>query len=113
MFIHEKTQTKIYANLNESVIHGTLRNCDLVPVFLDVIKDTAEYAQMVVNNSLPSVITEPCASEYDHRWEDEEMLYFTDELFDILDSYAPDGYYFGAHVGDGSDFGFWSSEYLD
>lgn len=31
------------------------------------------------------------------------------ELIDRLNSYAPDGFYFGTHEGDGSDFGFWQS----
>lgn len=106
--IDEKTNVEIHAELNESVIHGTLRNCDLVPVFLDVIRETAEYAQLSLN--FPSVVTDPCATESDERWESEEMIYFVEELFDVLDSYAPDGYYFGAHPGDGSDFGFWKNE---
>lgn len=104
----ERTQVEIHANLDESVIHGTLRNCDLVPAFLDVIRDTAEYAQFMLH--LPSVVTDPSASENDERWENEEMIYFVEELFDVLDSYAPDGYYFGSHPGDGSDFGFWKTE---
>jgi len=29
---------------------------------------------------------------------------------DALNEYAPDGYYFGAIEGDGSDFGFWAIE---
>lgn len=108
MFIDEKTQVQIHANLEESVIHSTMRPCDLVPVFLNVIRDTAEYAQMVANNSIPEVVTDAGANDYDERWENEEMIYFLNEtLFDILNSYAPDGYYFGSHEGDASDYGFW------
>lgn len=111
MFIDEKTQVQIHANLEESVIHATMRSYDLVPAFLDVIRDTAEYAQMLANDSLPKVVTDAGASEYDERWENEGVLYFLNEtLFDILNSYAPDGYYFGSHEGDASDYGFWKCE---
>ena len=110
MFIDEKTQVEILADLNCSLIHGTLRACDLVPAFLEVIKNTPEYTQiMQTNDSNLQVIFDPSADECDDRWESDDMCYFLNEvLFDILDSFAPEGYYFGAHQGDGSDFGFWA-----
>ena len=46
MFIDELTQNKIHANLDESIIHGTLRNCDIIPALCKVIKDTPEYLQL-------------------------------------------------------------------
>lgn len=116
-FKDERTGRVIYAPLGATLIHGTMRNCDLVPVFLEAIKDTAEYEQIVLSfngaNYDLSVITEPYASENDERWNSSEMQYFIDDLFDVLEQYAPEGYYFGAHPGDGSDYGYWPAELLD
>lgn len=110
MFIDEKTQVEILADLNKSIIHGTYRACDLIPAFLEVIKNTPEYAQIVqTNDSNLKVIFDPSANDKDERWESDDMYYFLNEdLFDILNEYAPGGYCFGAHPGDDSDFGFWA-----
>lgn len=106
MFIDEGTGVKIHADLDATVIHGTHRPQDLVPAFLSVLRDTAEYAQILVApmSFIPS-------EEDDPRWESCDMCYFlNEELFDLMNNYAPEGYYFGAHPGDGSDFGYWKSE---
>lgn len=112
MFIDERSKIEINADLDCSVIHATLRSCDLVPAFLDVIKNTPEYVQIIQSNNYElSVISDPTAIDNDERWDSEYMLYFLNEtLFDVLNSYTPDGYYFGAHIGDGSDFGYWLYE---
>ena len=59
------------------------------------------------------VITAPDTSEWDERWSSYEVTCFLDELFDALNNYAPEGYYFGAHPGDGSDYGYWNEEFAN
>lgn len=112
MFTDEATQRVIHADLDRTVIHGTLCICHLVPAFLEVIKETPEYEQILMsNNQYIKKIFDPTTEDTDECWESDDMVYFlNEELQDILDSYAPDGYYFGAHIGDGSDFGYWMTE---
>ena len=115
MFIDEKTQINIFANLEESVSSGTLRPQDLIPDFVYVIRDTPEYQQIAFHPNLSwelKVIFDPTAyNDDDERWDSEEISYFlNEELFDILNNYAPEGYYFGSHPGNGSDFGYWKIE---
>ena len=107
----------IHAPLGGSLIHATMRSCDLAPAFLEAIKETPEHARIMksINNedSDLRVITDPEVTNTDERWETEEMSFFIIELFDILNAYAPEGYYFGSHPGDGSDYGYWPAELLD
>jgi hypothetical protein len=78
---------------------GTLRNEDLAPKFLDLLGDL-----------------DPLASSYYRaEWEtatgDSEWQYdILSDLFDRLNDFAPEGYYFGAHEGDGACFGYWQVE---
>jgi len=103
MFKDERTQVEINADLDETLIHATLNQKHLVPAFLDALTNTAEYAQLIVNNH-PSTKS---LDEDDPWWESEDCSYFMEELFELMDSFAPDGYHFGCTEGDGSDFGYW------
>jgi hypothetical protein len=42
--------------------------------------------------------------------DDEGTSELLERLFDEMQTIAPEGHYFGAHEGDGSDFGFWPAE---
>jgi hypothetical protein len=93
-----------------TVIHGTLRTQDLLDAFgaelyrvlpFNGRRLVAEAADWV------RILNEPDASDHDHQCADEVLL----ELFDQLDSIAQkEGLTFGAHEGDGSDFGYWQIE---
>lgn len=105
MFQDEKTLNTIHANPDCSVSSGSLKTCDIIPKFLCVIRDTPEYVQLL------NVI--PCYTHGDNNaewWSSEDAEAIQSQLIDVLDSYAPSGYYFGIHPGDGADFGFWKTE---
>ena len=110
MFTDERTQVKIYADPDRSVIYGTMRNCDLIPAFMDVIVDTPEFQQLWLTPTYQRVcnlLTDGVGHCQSEEWETDEICEFLIELFDVLDGYAPEGYYFGANPGDGSDYGYW------
>jgi hypothetical protein len=70
-----------------TVIHGTHRPEDLIPTFLyELKKHTDEIPQFENGDDVQEYII---------------------ELIDALNDCAPSYCYFGTHIGDGSDFGFW------
>jgi hypothetical protein len=83
--------------LNQTISHGTMRPEDLIPKFLEILEKL-----------------NPKISESAKRWNElaiqEVQSQFLSELFDLLDQEAPEGFYFGSHPGDGSDYGFWQME---
>jgi len=109
--LHEQSNTVIHAEPGVTVSRATMRPQDLIPTFLEVIKETPEYLQLMFQVNPPehiSLIQDPTDDDQDPRWESEDMICFLNEtLWDILNNYAPDGYCFGSHPGDGSDYAYW------
>jgi hypothetical protein len=71
---------------------------DLAPAFLDALEtvDAGRAAELY--------------AEYDAMDDDSgDLPEFVQELFDVLAEYVPPYCYFGAHEGDGADFGVWVS----
>jgi hypothetical protein len=101
-----------------SISHGTLRTEDLLQAFASALED-----MILVNGdhySRPENFSErdklnALVDEAQDQWtedgtelEDEEKAQeIVQELQGVLEQFAPPYCYFGAHEGDGSDFGFW------
>ena len=85
-----------------TLIHGTLRNEDLAHAFMSELDRLDDHDDTIAN----------LVAEVDsvNDWESELGSELVNEMIDALSEYAPDGYYFGAIEGDGSDFGFWAIE---
>lgn len=114
-----------------SVSWGTLRAGDLIEAFTDALRIYDPERAAAIREEYADIYqaideeAERCfqAGEYT-PWADvcEDMCYNDDKLseqasylvnealFDALQAVAPEGCYFGASEGDGSDFGFWASE---
>jgi len=110
-----------------SVSSATMVAEDLAQTFISVLSD--KVCQSVMSQEQKTLVQE-ITEEYNEILEraeacnyhscgvivmddkDNEALSWLvwESLFDILDSIAPEDCYFGAHPGDGSDFGFWPSE---
>lgn len=110
------TSTPFYASLG-SVSSGTLRPEDLIPCFVELLNELKEQESLSKspNKDLYSSLDDVLGPmerriELDGYYESEESNHDLDWLFGLLDAYAPPFSYFGAHVGDGCDYGFWLSE---
>lgn len=90
-----------------TVIHGTMRAQDLMDAFLQALGDLDESEANKLRGSIPE---EAVGNEDDEFWKSGAAEDLLAELFDALDYHSPDGYYFGAHPGDGSDYGWWPYE---
>jgi hypothetical protein len=88
-----------------SIISATRREQDLIPAFEGVLDIAGvEYERPAAADKL---LLGQSLTDNDQ----EEVSYYLNEtLCDLLGEIAPKGTYFGAHPGDGSDFGFWEEE---
>ena len=95
-----------------TVIHGTMRTQDLIPAFLDTLAEVWPEAyegyMAAAFPPIPAYVQDE--GDYSEWWDSEDAHWLLESLFDQLNEAAPEGYYFGAHPGDGSDYGFWAFE---
>ena len=100
------------ATIYGTVSHGTMRTQDLIPAFLYTLSkvwpEAYEGYMAAPFPPIPAYVQDE--GDDSEWWASDEATYLLEDLFDQLDESAPEGYYFGAHPGDGSDFGFWQIE---
>lgn len=87
-----------------TLVHGTHRPQDLIPAFIGALTELAPERATALTAQYPVTIADP---EADYFLGADALVR---ELFDALEACAPEGWYFGAIEGDGSDFGFWRAE---
>ena len=106
-----------YFHANQSLSHGTMRNEDLLDTLGSALERAVNHANGGDGRSSLSHATlkhhadlasEAIAIVEDGAADSEAASEIVAELFDALDKHAPAGCSFGAHEGDGSDYGFWS-----
>lgn len=87
-----------------TISHGTLRYVDLIPAMANAIREIEPDHIWLDHYSQSEDVIARADNDSDLSDQD---IYLFEEAFDILNDLAPEGYYFGAHEGDGSDYGFW------
>lgn len=89
-----------------SVSSGTMRPEDLIPTLISELKRQKPLARRH-RRLIREINQQMNAGDY---FETEDADFDLDSLFDALSEYAPAYFYFGAHPGDGSNYGYWLSE---
>lgn len=97
-----------------SVSHATMRPEDLIPAFIAELrwqKPCKREHRKLCREIEQRMLKENGTGEDDEAYfESEDASFDLESLFDALDSYTMPYFYFGAHPGDGSDYGYWLTD---
>lgn len=99
----KKSEANIEDLRDKSISSGTLKSTDYLPKFLNVLKTYApdKYDSFVKEN--------PEVNDLENT-DPDTLSWLESDIFDLMQTIAPDGTTFGSIEGDGADFGFWSIE---
>ncbi len=92
-----------------SVSHGTLRPQDLLRAFAEELFSGEDWVDVADYSLYDEAIAmaDTIEQEGPEAVDPDDVEYVFDELYDKLNELAPEGHYFGANEGDGSDFDYW------
>ena len=99
----------------ETVIRATLRPEDLIPAFMKELEERDAAAATSITSDFaahgwPYSMAGLAYGDPFTPLQDRLAPHLLEDLFEALNECSSTGYYFGAHPGDGSDFGFWKIE---
>lgn len=95
------------------VSHATLNPDHLLPRFMDALKWLDPVHYHIRHLELQELQREARTSEDPNPALHALSEFLWETLMDDFQKYCPEGYFFGSHPGDGSDFGCWSESLLD
>jgi len=97
--------------------HATMRQEDLIPSFMEFIQNVKEKCEITEQvDSLQEEVDELEIIEYEgysgpyYKNPDDANWILHEDIWEILMNIAPKFTNFGSHEGDGSAYGFWTSE---
>ena len=93
--------------IGSHVDYASLRSQDLLPAFLECL---IGIDQDFIAETYCEIPYEAQFDDLHEFWGSENCVWIMECVEDRLNEYVPEGYYFGAHPGNGSDFGVWRYE---
>ncbi len=90
------------------VDYASLRSQDMLPVFLAILAGIDD--DDFIKETFCEIPYEAQIDDEHKFWETEDCLWVMDCVVERLNEFCPDDHYFGAHMGNGSDFGVWRCE---
>jgi hypothetical protein len=98
-----------------SVSTATMRPEDLIPRFVSELesqrplkREHGKLAREIRQRLDADDVSESCANgDHESYYSSDDADFDLESLFDALNQYCLPYFYFGAHEGDGSDYGYW------
>lgn len=97
-----------------SISSGTTRPEDLIPTFLSELESLLKRGPSLSREQRNECLTilGQRVTDGETYWDSEQPGMDLEILFNVLDYFSGPYIYFGAHPGDGSDYGWWTSDSL-
>ena len=99
-----------------TVSQATMRPQDVLPACMNVLAVYHEDAHYRIRSTFIEIASVSYLVLHDDSptWQCEDISWLLNEdIWNAMQDIAPPGYYFGAHPGDGCDYGFWQIDDME